>query len=78
MRSIEVYKRQLRRLIGEQAGQNLDFSRPWVSQQVSADLLGEILALPVDPDSVIDLNTADGSLVFVPGISDPGGTDVIV
>ena len=78
-RSLEVYKRQLRRLSGGAAGQNYDFGRPWSDQQQTSLHLEEIFALPVDTENgVIDLNTSTGALVFVPGLSDPGGTDVVV
>lgn len=78
-RALDAYKRQLKRLSGNAAGQNYDFSRPWSSQQLTDRHLEEIYALPVDTEfGVIDLNTASGALVFVPGLSDPGGTDVLV
>lgn len=77
MRSVEIYKRQLHRLVGEKQGQNLDYSRSWASEQVSHAYLSEILALPVDADNVVELNDSTGALYFVPGISDPGGTDVL-
>jgi hypothetical protein len=77
MRSIEIQRRQIHRLVGQKAGQDYDFPRTWAGQQRMTNHLADVFALPVDVDSVVDLNTADGSLVFVPGISDPGGTDVI-
>ena len=77
MRSVEIYKRQLHRLVGEKQGQNLDYSRSWASGQVSHAYLAEVLALPVDADSVVDMNDSTGALYFVPGISDLGGTDVL-
>lgn len=77
-RALEVHKRHLRRLVGNAAGDNLDFPRVWLSGKQAESALGEIFALPIAAETVVDLNTADGSLVFIPGISDPGGSDVIL
>ena len=78
MRSIDIKKRQQRRLVGEFTGQNLDTSRPWMSQSRAAGFVADLFALPIMPENVIDLNDADGNLIFVPGISVPGGPDVLV
>lgn len=79
MRALEVYKRQLQRLVGQAAGQNYDSSRPWSAQQVLGPHAEEVYALPVDAADVVDLNVAafSFSLLFIPGLSDPGGTDVL-
>lgn len=77
-RALDIHKRHLKRLVGNAAGDNLDFPRVWLTGKQAESAIGEIFALPISAESVVDLNTADGSLVFVPGISDPGGSDWIL
>jgi hypothetical protein len=77
LRSLDIYKRQHQRLVGEKLGQNLDRARPWSSQQAQSDFLAEIFALPVNTANVVDLNDSSGALYFVLGLSDPGGDDIL-
>lgn len=77
-RALEIYKRQLQRLAGNRMGDNVEFARVWLTGKQAESAIGEIFAAPITTENVVDLNDAAGDLIFVPGVSDPGGDDVLV
>lgn len=78
MRSLRQERKQQQRLAAKAHGINADFERVWGPSAKTPGAEVDILKLPVDIYALSDLqDQTTGELLFFPGISDPGGDDIM-
>ena len=70
-------RRAVRQEVAAAIGMDSEIFKGWCDQFRAQFLIEDMATWPIQPGAPLLQDQATGALYFIPGISDPGGTDIL-